>query len=239
MIVTIIGARPQFVKAAVVSKALQDERIEEKIIHTGQHYDERMSNIFWEELGIPPYDVNLGVGSQRHGAQTAEMIQKIELYFVDHQDKIKGILLYGDTNSTLAGSIVASKMKPFKVIHIEAGLRSFNRHMPEEINRIVTDHLSDILFCSSDSSVQQLRKESVIGEIYEVGDVMYDAVKTFGPIADRSVNLADLLPFDADAFLLATIHRPANTDNPENLSNIIDTLGALDLPCLWPVHPRN
>jgi len=239
MIVTIIGARPQFIKAAVVSKALVELGIEEKIIHTGQHYDEKMSNVFWEELGIPPYEINLEVGSKKHGAQTAEMIQKIEAYVESKREKIKGILLYGDTNSTLAGSLVASKMKPLKVIHVEAGLRSFNRHMPEEINRIVTDHLSDILFCSSQSSVDQLKKESVIGHIYEVGDVMYDAVNAFSPIANRTVNLQSLLPFKEKDFALVTIHRPSNTDHSQNLSNIIEALGAIQIPCLWPVHPRN
>lgn len=239
MIVTIIGARPQFIKAAVVSKALIESGIEEKIIHTGQHYDEKMSNVFWEELGIPPYEINLKVGSKKHGAQTAEMIQKIETYFEANRKKIKGVLLYGDTNSTLAGSIVASKMRPFKIIHIEAGLRSFNRDMPEEINRIVTDHLSDILFCSSQSSVDQLKKEGIKGDIYDVGDVMYDAVNIFSPIAEKKVAIEQLLPFKEEKFALVTIHRPSNTDHPTNLKKIITTLDSLEIPCLWPVHPRN
>ncbi len=157
MILTIIGARPQFVKAAVVSNALQAIGINEEIIHTGQHYDKKMSQIFWCELKIPKPKVNLNIGSGNHGEQTAEMILELERFILNFNKKIHAVLLYGDTNSTLAGAIVAPKLH-IPVIHVEAGLRSFNNKMPEEINRIITDRVSDLLFCSSEKSILQLKK---------------------------------------------------------------------------------
>ncbi len=152
MILTIIGARPQFIKTAVVSKALLNAGLEEKIIHTGQHYDDKMSHIFWEELNIPKPEINLNIGSANHGLQTAKMIEQIEKFILGSEKKINAVLLYGDTNSTLAGAIVAPKLH-IPVIHVEAGLRSFNNKMPEEINRIITDKISDMLFCSSEKSI--------------------------------------------------------------------------------------
>ncbi|MEM7102346.1 MAG: UDP-N-acetylglucosamine 2-epimerase (non-hydrolyzing) [Bacteroidota bacterium] len=238
MIISIVGARPQFVKAAVVSKAFRENGIPEKIVHTGQHYDTRMSEVFWTELGLPSYDINLEVGSGSHGKQTALMIEKIESYLLACDPLPRAILLYGDTNSTIAGAIAASKIH-IPIIHVEAGLRSFNRRMPEEINRIVTDHLSEILFCSSDSPVNQLETEGITKGVYEVGDVMYDAMATFSEIAKSKINLTDVIPFPEGDFALATIHRPSNTDNIDNLNSILSAIAEIGMPCIWPVHPRN
>jgi UDP-GlcNAc3NAcA epimerase len=237
-ILTIVGARPQFVKAAVVSKAFSDFGISEEIIHTGQHYDHDMSTVFWEELGIPAPNINLGVGSGPHGAQTGLMLHKIEAYLLELPDLPDALLVYGDTNSTLAGALVASKLD-IPVIHVEAGLRSFNREMPEEINRIVTDHVSGLLFCSSEEGVNQLKKEGIEKNVYNVGDVMQDSFEIFGEIAASKYSLHDFIPFKSDEYYLATIHRPSNTDNETHLQNILNAFSALDKPVVWPVHPRN
>lgn len=238
MIISILGARPQFVKAAVVSKALVEQGIKETIIHTGQHYDHAMSGVFWDELGIPAPEINLQVGSGSHGKQTGAMLEQIESYLLAHQHEIKALMVYGDTNSTLAGALAASKLH-ILVIHVEAGLRSFNRTMPEEINRVLTDHISDLLFCSSDVGVKQLASEGITKGVHNVGDVMFDALLTFSEIAKTKVNLADVTPFEAGTFLLATIHRPANTDKPENLMQILQAFERIKKPIIWPVHPRN
>lgn len=237
-ILTIVGARPQFVKAAVVSHALHSEGIEERIVHTGQHYDYEMSMVFWEELGIPVPSANLEVGSGLHGAQTGIMLTKLEQYILDLEEKPSALLVYGDTNSTLAGSLVASKLH-IPVVHIEAGLRSFNREMPEEINRVVTDHISSILFCSSEPSVKQLSKEGISANVYDVGDVMYDALLRFSEIAESKLSLDSIIPFEKEQYYLATVHRPVNTDNDLNLEAILGAFAKLDKPVVWPVHPRN
>lgn len=237
-VLTIVGARPQFVKAAVVSKAFAKAGFDEKIIHTGQHYDHEMSTIFWEELDLPAPSVNLGVGSATHGKQTGLMMQKLEEHILRLSQKPDAFMVYGDTNSTLAGALVASKLH-IPVIHVEAGLRSFDRKMPEEINRILTDHASDYLFCSSQIGVDQLRSEGITKNVFNVGDVMYDAVLTFSEIADQKYKLADVTQLKKEEYILATIHRPSNTDNPDNLKSIISAFGKLDQPVLWPVHPRN
>ncbi|WP_431212346.1 non-hydrolyzing UDP-N-acetylglucosamine 2-epimerase [Puia sp. P3] len=237
MIVTVIGARPQFVKAAIVSRALQKVGLQESLIHTGQHYDEKMSDVFWRELGLPECSVNLESGSGTHGAQTAYMIERIEAFLMSQTPAPKALLLYGDTNSTIAGAIAASKLQ-IPIIHIEAGLRSFNRSMPEEINRIVTDHLSSLLFCSSDEGVRQLAAEGITERVYISGDVMFDALQTFTGEAEKKVSLDSLLPFKERPFCLLTLHRPANTEKRENLSAIFDSLRATGMPVLWPIHPR-
>lgn len=237
MIVSVIGARPQFVKAAVVSLALAKAGIEEVLIHTGQHYDEKMSDVFWKELGLPPCAINLEAGSGTHGVQTALMIEKIEAFLLALEPKPRALLLYGDTNSTLAGAVVASKMQ-IPIIHIEAGLRSFNRSMPEEINRIVTDHLSSLQFCSSDKSVQQLASEGITEGVFNSGDVMFDAIKTFTVEAEKRIKIDQLLPFTGRPFCLMTLHRPGNTENAANLANIFKAIGKAGMPVLWPVHPR-
>jgi UDP-GlcNAc3NAcA epimerase len=237
MIVTVVGARPQFVKAAILSRALRNAGIEEIIIHTGQHYDEKMSDVFWSELGLPECAINLETGSGAHGAQTARMIEKMEHFLLSLRPSPKALLLYGDTNSTLSGSIVASKMQ-LPIIHVEAGLRSFNRSMPEEINRIVTDHLSSLLFCSSDKSVQQLATEGITEGVFNTGDIMFDAVKMFTAEAEKRIDIDGLLPFPERPFCLLTLHRPSNTENDQYISAILSAIKAIGMPVIWPIHPR-
>lgn len=236
-IITVVGARPQFIKAAVVSKAFKEINIPELIIHTGQHYDLSMSDIFWDELGIPVPEINLGVGSGTHGEQTAKMLTGIEQQLLKHLDSLAALLVYGDTNSTIAGALAASKLH-IPVVHVEAGLRSFNREMPEEINRVLTDHISDLLFCPSNTSVEQLKKEGIEKGVFETGDVMYDAVLTFSKIAEQKITLSDLISFEPSEYILFTLHRPSNTDHPEHLKSIFNALAKIDKPILWPVHPR-
>lgn len=237
MILSVVGARPQFVKAAVLSRALCTAGIEEKIIHTGQHYDEKMSDVFWEELGLPKYAINLESGSGSHGVQTARMIEKMEQFILSLEVKPKALLLYGDTNSTLAGSVVASKIH-LPIIHVEAGLRSFNRSMPEEINRIVTDHLSSLLFCSSEASVAQLAKEGITNGVYNTGDVMFDAIRIFSEEATGKITPDQLLPFSERPYSLLTLHRPATTDDDRIVPGLLSVLSEFSMPFLWPVHPR-
>jgi len=237
MILTVIGARPQFVKAAVVSKALRNTGVKETIIHTGQHYDDKMSSVFWDELKIPKPAINLNIGSGLHGFQTAEMIEQTERFIIMSKKKFRAVLLYGDTNSTLAGAIVAPKLH-IPVIHVEAGLRSFNKKMPEEINRIITDRVSDILFCSSEKSVLQLKKEGITKNVYNVGDVMQDAFINFGKIAQKKINLNSLIPFKSGEYNILTLHRPSNTDNNKVLQKIISAFKEIDKPTVFPVHPR-
>ena len=185
MIVTILGARPQFIKAAALSRAFFDAGIEQRIIHTGQHYDAKMSDVFFSELDISGVDKNLNIGSGNHGNQTGKMMIAIEDYLLSLDEKIECLLVYGDTNSTLAGALVASKLH-IPIIHVEAGLRSFNKKMPEEVNRILTDHISTILFCSSDEGKNQLKREGIIENVHVVGDIMLDAVKLFLPFAKKT-----------------------------------------------------
>jgi UDP-GlcNAc3NAcA epimerase len=237
MIITVIGARPQFVKAAVVSKALKEAGLEEIIVHTGQHYDDKMSSVFWDELNIPPYSINLNVGSGMQGEQTAKIIEKLEKYLLCLPALPKCIILYGDTNSTLAGSLVAAKLN-IPIVHIESGLRSFNRTMPEEINRIVTDHLSQILFCSSEQNVDQLKKEGITDGVYLSGDVMFDAVLQFGNIAETKIFFEDVVQYKKGEYCLFTLHRPSNTNNIDNIEKILSGIGKINLPVLWPLHPR-
>jgi UDP-N-acetylglucosamine 2-epimerase len=237
VIVSIVGARPQFIKAAVVSRALENARIPERIIHTGQHYDAQMSRVFWDELGIPPVEANLEVGSGSQGAQTGRMIERIEARLLGFGSRVQGVLLYGDTNSTLSGAIAAAKLG-IDIYHVEAGLRSYNRRMPEEVNRVLTDRLSRALFCPSSSAVAALASESITEGVFEVGDVMFDALRTFREIAERRVGVAQLLPFSARPFLVLTVHRSANTETPEGVQRILCGVAASGLPVVWPVHPR-
>lgn len=238
MIITVIGARPQFIKAAILSNELRRQGIIEEIIHTGQHYDNRMSEVFFEELDLPGASVNLNIGSGSHGIQTAEMLMGIEKVLLEKKNEISAMLLYGDTNSTLAGAMAASKLS-IPIIHVEAGLRSFNRTMPEEINRVLTDHLSALLFCSSNAGKAQLEKEGIKQGVYVTGDIMLDAYAVYGKIASDKINIAEILPADIlENYMLLTIHRPSNTDNEKNLSLILNVLSETDTPIVWPVHPR-
>jgi len=233
-VVTIVGARPQFIKAFAVSRVLREEH-EEILVHTGQHYDEKLSDIFFEELGIPEPNYNLGIGSDTHGRQTAAMIEGIE-EIVESEDP-DVVLLYGDTNSTLAGAIVASKVDPL-VAHVEAGLRSYNREMPEEINRVLTDHASDILFPPSKSAAENLEEEGIFEGVHIVGDVMYDSILWAREIAQQESTILDDLGYEEGKFILSTVHRAGNTDDPEKLESILDGLSAASQPVVLPIHPR-
>lgn len=240
-IMTVVGARPQFIKAAAVSRVLRlhDKEI---LVHTGQHYDENMSGIFFEELQIPRPDYNLGVGSGSHGRQTGEMLIKIEELVLS--EKPDAMLVYGDTNSTLAGALAASKLH-VPVAHVEAGLRSYNRAMPEEQNRVLTDHISSLLFCPTDTAVENLAKEGISQNVYNVGDVMCDALYFYRELAQKSCHGLDMLkyienrPGEIDGeYYLATIHRAENTDGSETLKKILTAFEQLDAPVIFPVHPR-
>ena len=237
-ICSIVGARPQFVKLAVICRAMQaHEGWAHQIIHTGQHYDRGLSSVFFDELGIPPPEHDLGVGSGDHGEQTARMLERLEP--VLKEEKPDWVLLYGDTNSTLAGAIVAAKLG-LRVAHIEAGLRSYRRGMPEEINRVVADHLSDLLFCPTPLAMSNLRKEGLEARAVLTGDVMYEAALTFRRMAEsRGGALAEA--WRPGEFVLATVHRAENTDDPERLREIVgavEQIARTICPVVWPVHPR-
>ncbi len=231
---SIVGARPQFVKAAVVSRKLR-EAGEEVLVHTGQHYDEELSDVFFEELDIPEPEYNLGVESDTHGRQTATMIARLEP-IVETEDP-DAILLYGDTNSTLAGAIVGSK-RDLVVAHVEAGLRSDNRSMPEEINRILTDHAADLCFAPSEGAIANLAAEGVTDGVYWTGDVMYDAILEARERSRRESTILEELEVDPDEYILATVHRASNTDDRSNLAAIVDGLADAPRPVIFPAHPR-
>lgn len=233
-VLTVLGARPQFIKAAPVSRALRESHTE-IIVHTGQHYDANMSDIFFEELHIPKPDYHLGVGSGNHGKQTGQMLADIETIILD--EKPDYLLVYGDTNSTLAGSLAAAKLH-IPVIHIEAGLRSFNKKMPEEINRIMTDHVSEFLFCPTDTAVKNLHDENITKNVINVGDVMYDAVEYNRKLAADKSKILQKHDLKSKEFLLITVHRAENTDNLENITNILKAFSEIEDQKVWPIHPR-
>ncbi len=234
-VVTVIGARPQFIKAAAVSRKLRRWH-EEFLVHTGQHYDYDMSDVFFDGLELPRPNINLGVGSGSHGFQTGSMLDRIENVLLAERPDC--VLVYGDTNSTLAGALAASKLS-ISVVHVEAGLRSFNRHMPEEINRVVADHLSDLLLCPSSTAVENLRREGVLRNVHLVGDVMLDVLKWATEHA-KAEYLAILEGFGLRQhfYLLATVHRSENTDQVARLSSILNALNSVGEPIVFPVHPR-
>ncbi|MBU3184364.1 non-hydrolyzing UDP-N-acetylglucosamine 2-epimerase [Clostridium estertheticum] len=233
-ILTVVGARPQFIKAAAVSNIIRKEH-EEILVHTGQHYDENMSKIFFEELNIPKPDYNLGVGSGGHGKQTGNML--IELEELYEKEKPDMVLVYGDTNSTLAGALCASKLL-IPVAHIEAGLRSFNMTMPEEQNRILTDHISKYLFVPTASAIENLSNEGVTSGVYNVGDVMYDATLNFSKLSKEKSKIMKELNLKQEEFILATIHRAENTNDINRLRNIIEALNESGQQVILPLHPR-
>ena len=236
---TIIGARPQFIKAATVSRVFQNTPdIQEILVHTGQHYDENMSEIFFEELEIPKPNYNLNIGSGSHGAQTGRMLEAIEKVLLS--EKPDWVLVYGDTNSTLAGAIAAAKLHT-PIAHIEAGLRSFNRKMPEEINRVLTDHSSDILLAPTEIAIKNLRQEGISEDnIYLVGDVMYDAAIFYSRKAEKISQILNHLKLESAKYILATIHRAENTDNLKKLQNIFQALTLINQEnkVILPLHPR-
>jgi UDP-GlcNAc3NAcA epimerase len=235
---TVVGARPQFVKAAVVGRALAvRERIEHILIHTGQHFDQRMSAQFFDELAIPEPDHNLGIAGGPHGQMTGRMIEAIEQVFLDRRPD--GVLVYGDTNSTLAGALAASKLH-IPIYHVEAGLRSFNRRMPEEVNRVLTDHVSALLFCPTETSVTNLEAEGVTTGVHLIGDVMYDATLFAMAAAGQRPSVADETGFSRGDYILLTLHRAENTDDPKRLAELCRYIeGAAEgRPVIFPIHPR-
>jgi UDP-GlcNAc3NAcA epimerase len=233
-IVTILGARPQFIKAAPVSQAFQAAGCDEFILHTGQHYDAALSQVFFDELGLPSPRANLEVGSGTHAQQTGQMLAGIEAVLIE--EKPDWALVYGDTNSTLAGALAAVKLH-IPVAHVEAGLRSFNRQMPEEHNRVLTDHCADLLLCPTQTAVGNLIREGLMNGVW-VGDVMYDAALIFSELAGRRSTILSDLALTPKSYYLATIHRAYNTDDPDRLSELLATLSILDLPVVFPLHPR-
>jgi len=233
-IISIVGARPQFIKAAPVSRLLR-QKYSEILVHTGQHYDYGMSQVFFDELDIPEPDLNLGVGSGPHGAQTGAMLKRVERVLLDEWPD--WVLVYGDTNSTLAGALAAAKIN-IPVAHVEAGLRSFNRSMPVEINRVLTDHIADLLFCPTQTAVDNLAVEGIVTGVHNVGDVMYDAVLRNSRLAAARSRILEQLGFQPGAYLLATLHRPRNTDDSGKMQTILEAFEIVEQPIIFPAHPR-
>ena len=234
-IVSKVGARPQFIKLAPLSRALREEGLNEIIVHTGQHYDDNMSDIFFEELNIPEPDYNLGIGSGSHGEQTGKMLIAIEEVLLKEKPDL--VIVYGDTNSTLAGALASSKLH-IKLAHVEAGLRSFNKNMPEEINRIVADHLSDILFCPTETAIKNLEKEGITKGVYLVGDIMFDALMHFSRLSEEKSKILEDLKLSPKEYYLLTIHRAENTDSFDRLKNILLAIAQFKRKVVFPIHPR-
>ncbi|NBC16726.1 MAG: UDP-N-acetylglucosamine 2-epimerase (non-hydrolyzing) [Bacteroidetes bacterium] len=235
-ICTVVGARPQFIKAAVVSAALREAGCAETLVHTGQHYDAGMSAVFFEELSIPAPAVNLGVGSGTHAQQTGATMTRLEA-FVDEEGPFDWMLVYGDTNSTLAATLVAAKL-PVPLAHVEAGLRSFNRAMPEEVNRIVTDRLATHCYCPSPAAIDNLAEEGITDGVFFTGDVMYDALLRYQPVARKRYPVDNIVPYGAGEYVLMTLHRAENVDHPDRLQHMMDNLEVVPWPIVWPQHPR-
>jgi UDP-GlcNAc3NAcA epimerase len=235
-VLSVVGARPQFVKAAPVSRALR-QVAHEVLVHTGQHYDREMSAIFFEELRIPEPEYNLGVGSGTHGWQTGQMLIRLEEVLL--AERPDWVLVYGDTNSTVAGALAAVKLH-IPLAHVEAGLRSYNRRMPEEHNRVLTDHAADLLFCPTQTAVANLASEGIARGVFRVGDVMLDAVLYNASLAEQRSAVLDRLALSPGGYALATVHRPRNTDDPERLSALLDAFEdiAATMPVVFPAHPR-
>ena len=233
-IVSIVGARPQFIKCAPLSRLIRKE-YEEILVHTGQHYDIGMSDVFFDELDIPKPDYNLGIGSDSHAAQTGKMLIEIEKILL--REKPDLVLVYGDTNSTLAGVLAASKLH-IKTAHVEAGLRSFDRDMPEEINRVLTDHISGLLFCPTETAVSNLKKEGITKGVYNVGDVMLDSLVYNIKIAEQKATILEDLDLNSKEYMVATVHRASNTDIFENLSSIVNAFFDAGILIVFPMHPR-
>jgi len=239
-IVTVIGARPQFIKAAAVSRVIRGDyaaSVEEVLVHTGQHYDDNMSKVFFDQLDIPHPKYNLEISGGQHGAMTGRMLEAVEDVLL--QEKPDWLLIYGDTNSTLAGALAAAKLH-IPVAHVEAGLRSFNMRMPEEINRILADRVSSLLFCPTDAAVNNLKAEGIRDGVFNVGDVMYDAALFYCDRARQQSSILQALNLPVGGFALTTCHRAENTDNPHRLSEILSALVEIaeQLPVVLPLHPR-
>ena len=239
IVLTVVGARPQFIKAAAVSRVISaTDGVDELLVHTGQHYDPGLSDVFFDELAIPTPSHHLGIGSGSHGAQTGQMLSGIEEILLETMPD--WVLVYGDTNSTLAGALAAAKLH-IPIAHVEAGLRSFNRRMPEEINRVLTDHASTLLFTPTETADRHLAAEGIPpARIRRVGDVMFDVARFFSAKAERESTVLDQLGLEPESYVLATVHRAENTDNPDRLHVIFDALGELhaEYPVVLPLHPR-
>jgi len=235
-VLSVVGARPQFVKAATVSSALKRAGVKETLIHTGQHYDDNMSDVFFRELGLPGAARNLEIGGLSHGAMTGRMIESLEVIIRETRPAV--VLVYGDTNSTAAAAIAAVKLH-VAVAHVEAGMRSFNRRMPEEINRVITDHVANLHFVTGETPKRNLAAEGIVEGVHITGDVMRDACETFLPLAKQRSAIGDRA-FASGAFGLVTIHRPENTDDPLRLAALLDGLARVSkqLPLVLPLHPR-
>lgn len=236
-VITVVGARPQFVKAAALSPCLRATGlIEETIVHTGQHFDHAMSDIFFQEMGIPRPAENLGVGGGTHGQNTGRMIEGLEKIFLER--KPDAVLVYGDTDSTLAAAVAASKLG-LRLAHVEAGLRSFRRAMPEEINRVLTDHVSDILYAPSEQAVKLLAREGISGgQVVNTGDVMFDVVKRFSSLAQERSDVLERFGLYSQEYNLLTLHRKENVDDPDVLRRVLDAIGKTTQSTIFLVHPR-
>lgn len=240
-ILTVVGARPQFIKAATVSRIIREQGarlgVQEVIVHTGQHYDEAMSQVFFDQLDIPRPAYNLGYGGGRHGEMTGRMLAGIEQILLDERPDL--VLVYGDTNSTLAGALAAVKLH-IPIAHVEAGLRSFNMAMPEEINRILTDRIANLLFCPTSAAVRNLQAEGMHKGVMQTGDVMFDASLYYRDVARRDSRILATLGLGEGGYVLATCHRAENTDDPLRLAGIMAGLGTIaeQLPVVLPLHPR-
>jgi UDP-N-acetylglucosamine 2-epimerase len=233
-VLTVVGARPQFIKAAAFSRALRQHHTE-VLVHTGQHYDPGLSDVFFDELDIPKPDHHLGVGSGPHGRQTGQMLERLEAVMRDESPD--WAVVFGDTNSTLAGALAAAKLG-IPLAHVEAGLRSFNRSMPEETNRVVADHCAGLLFCPTQTALDNLKVEGLADRAFLTGDIMYDSLLDQSPRARERSDVLERLGVEAGAFILATVHRPSNTDDQEALGRILDALAMLDQTVIFPMHPR-
>jgi UDP-GlcNAc3NAcA epimerase len=233
-IVSVVGARPQFIKCAPVSREIRRNHTE-ILVHTGQHYDPEMSDIFFEDLQIPRPDYYLDVGSGSHAKQTGDILERVENVLLNEKPDL--VIVYGDTNTTLAGALAAAKLH-IPVAHVEAGLRSFDRTMPEELNRVVTDHISDLLFCPTTTAVSNLANEGITQGVHLVGDVMVDTLAFNKEIAEQRSQILERLGITPKQYLVLTVHRPANTDNQEHMESIISAVGEAKMPVVFPVHPR-
>jgi UDP-N-acetylglucosamine 2-epimerase len=233
-ILTIVGARPQFIKAVLVSKQLRKKHTE-VLVHTGQHYDRELSDIFFDELDIPEPDYNLGIGSDSHAVQTGKMMMAIEEVLL--KEKPSWVLVYGDTNSTLAGALAAVKIH-IPVAHVEAGPRMFDKNIPEEVNRVLTDHVSSLLFAPTQTAVDNLRKEGITEGVRLTGDIMLDSFLYFSSVAERKSKILSELGLKRKGYLLATVHRAGNTDDKQNLKSIVDAFLSVDDRIVFPIHPR-
>lgn len=234
-VVTIVGARPQFIKAAMLSNHFKENNSKEVLVHTGQHYDSNMSSVFFNELVIPRPNYHLQVGSDTHGKQTGKMLLEIESILMKENPDV--VLVYGDTNSTLAGALAACKLH-IPIAHVESGLRSYNRKMPEEVNRVLTDHVSTWLFCPTHAAVKNLSNEGINKGVHLTGDIMYDALIHYQKIALSKSDILTRLDIKPGRYYVSTIHRAENTDDKKRLKSILEALNQLDMPVILPLHPR-